>query len=354
MQLTKAEVVPVRLSVKHPIQMAGIPPIDQVTAIFVRLETRKGLSAWGCTVAHPDLNDETPSQVIEACQACAAQIPDLHPTNVEYSLAQLETTAAGSMAALCAFDLAFHDLLGLATGLPLYRLLGGFRNKIQTSVTIPLTPLRESVALACAQAGLGFRMLKIKGGLDPEKDVERVRAIRRALPEIGLRLDADGAYSAQDALDVARALQGKIQMLEQPTAGDNLDRLNEVAGNSPVQVLADQSVRGPESALELAVAHQVPGISIKLVCSGGFLQARQVDAVARAARMFSMVSCLIEPALLIAAGLSLALSSPNVRYCDLDGHLDLVNDPSSASFTLKDGWLTASDVPGLGCSVSLE
>jgi hypothetical protein len=62
---------------------------------------------------------------------------------------------------------------------------------------------------------------------------------------------------------------------------------------------------------------------------------------------------LIEPALLIAAGLSFALSSPNVKYADLDGYLELVFDPSDAGFQLKDGWLTASEVPGLGCTVNL-
>jgi L-alanine-DL-glutamate epimerase-like enolase superfamily enzyme len=78
-----------------------------------------------------------------------------------------------------------------------------------------------------------------------------------------------------------------------------------------------------------------------------------MDAIAHAAQMATMVSCVIEPALLIAGGLSFALSSPNVQYGDLDGHLDLVNDPSQAGFRLEDGWLIASDVPGLGCSVHI-
>jgi hypothetical protein len=57
--------------------------------------------------------------------------------------------------------------------------------------------------------------------------------------------------------------------------------------------------------------------------------------------------------MLISAGLSLALSSPNVHYGDLDGHFDLLNDPSRPGFRLEDGWLVASDVPGLGYSVEL-
>ena len=58
--------------------------------------------------------------------------------------------------------------------------------------------------------------------------------------------------------------------------------------------------------------------------------------------------------MLIAAGLSFALSSPNVRYGDLDGYLDLTNDPSRAGFRLEEGWLIASEVPGLGYTVELN
>ena len=96
------------------------------------------------------------------------------------------------------------------------------------------------------------------------------------------------------------------------------------------------------------------GVSVKMASCGGLRCAGQIDAIARAAKMVTMVSCVIEPALLIAAGLSFALSSPNVKYGDLDGHLELSSDPSEAGFQLKDGWLTASEVPGLGCSVNLS
>lgn len=353
MQIIKAETIPVELALRNPVRMAGLPAIDHVTAIFVRLETRQGQNAWGCTIAHPDLTSEAPEDVIRACQECAVLALDLHPTNIEFSLAELASRAQVSPSALCAFDLAFHDLLSLAAKMPLYSLLGGYRNRIQTSVTIPIAPINHTVNLACERANQGFRMLKIKGGLDPEEDVRRVQAIHSALPHHILRLDADGGYSVQQALQVARALEDMLEMLEQPTPADDLTALRRVKENSPVQVLADQSLRGPSSALELSANQMVDGLSIKLVTCGGLGHARQIDTIARAAKITTMVSCFIEPALLISAGLSLALSSPNVAYCDLDGHLDLTNDPSKAGFKLEDGWLIATDVPGLGYTVDL-
>jgi L-alanine-DL-glutamate epimerase-like enolase superfamily enzyme len=69
--------------------------------------------------------------------------------------------------------------------------------------------------------------------------------------------------------------------------------------------------------------------------------------------MATMVSCVNQPALLTAAGLAFALSSPNVAYGDLDGHFDLIDDPTVPGFRLEEGWLIATDVPGLGCTVDL-
>jgi len=353
MQITKVEVTPVDLKLRHSVRMANTPVIEQVTAVFVRLETRDGYNAWGCTVAHPDLTGEKPADVVRSCRECADLALDLHPTHIEYSLGQLSEKTKASPSALCAFDLAFHDLLGVVAGMPLFRLLGGYRNRIQTSVTIPIATYPECVEMAIERAAHGFRMLKIKGGLNPGDDVQNVQAIHRALPEHTLRLDADGGYSVQDALDVARALDGILEMLEQPVSADDLAGFRQVKEGSPVPVLADQSLRGPASALELAAHRVVDGLSIKLATCGGLRCAQQIDAIARAARISTMVGCFVEPALLISAGLSLALSSPNVRYGDLDGSLDLLNDPSQAGFTLDDGWLVAADVPGLGYTVNL-
>jgi L-alanine-DL-glutamate epimerase-like enolase superfamily enzyme len=354
MQITKAEVTPINLQLQKPIKMADMPEIDGVTVVFVRLELSSGQSAWGCTVAHPYLTGDDPDQVLKACLDCADLVPDLHPTNIEYSLDQLVPLVADAPSAMCAFDLAFHDLLGLASGLPLYRLLGGYKNSIQTSATVPNGTVAEGVAAARERAKQGFRMLKIKGGFDPEEDVRRVRGIHRSLPNHILRLDPDGAYSVQSAIDVARALEGKIEMLEQPTQADDLEGLFKVKEQSPVPILADQSVTGPASVLKIAAQNITDGISVKMATCGGLRCAGQIDAIARAAKIATMVSCVIEPALLISAGLSFALSSPNVRYADLDGYLELVDDPCLPGFLLEDGWLTASEVPGLGCTVDLS
>ena len=353
MQISHVSVTPIELGLRAPFSTAHHPQIDHVTVVFVHAKTRQGHDAWGCTAVDPTATDETVSEVVEACRACGDRLRDLSPLNTEFALDELSRVAVNTPAALCAFDLLLHDLLGLAAGLPLYRLLGGYRSRIQTSVTVGVAPVKESVEMAMARADQGFRILKVKGGLSPDEDVQRIRAIRTALPNLVLRLDADEGYTIQQALHVANALEGELEMLEQPTPADDLSALCEVTRQSPVPILADQSVKGPTSALDIASLRAADGMSVKLATCGGLRCARQVDTIARAARMATMVGCVNEPALLTAAGLSFALSSPNVQYGDLDGHLDLLNDPTIAGFSLSDGWLYASEVPGLGSGVEL-
>lgn len=356
MQISHIEVVPVELRLRLPYRAAytSSPELARIGSVFIRIETRQGKIAWGCAAFDPDITGETLEDVTRACRACADRARDLNPLNIEYALAQLVEPAEGIPAAMCAFDIAFYDLLGLSAGLPLYRLLGGYRDRIQTSVTINVGSVKETVESARDRVQQGFRILKIKGGIDPEEDVRRVKAVCSAFPHITVRLDADQGYTVLQALDVARALEGQIEMLEQPIpVSEGVRALGQVTEYSPVPILADQSVIGPASALEIAGMHAADGISIKLSTCGGMRCARQMDAVARAAHIATMVGCINEPALLIAAGLAFALSSPTVRYGDLDGHFDLVGDPTRSRFLLEEGWLIATDVPGLGCTVEL-
>lgn len=354
MQISHVEVVPAELSLSLPYRTAThLGELERIECVFVRIETRAGRMAWGCAAFDPARTGENLEQVTKVCRACADRALDLNPLNTEYALAELMGLTEDTPSARCAFDMAFYDLLGLAAGLPLYRLLGGYRSRIQTSITLSLGPAKETVQLAQRRAAQGFRILKLKGGLDPEDDVRRVLAVRDALPHLTLRLDADQGYDIQQALDVARALEGALEMLEQPTPAGDLQALGQVTQHSPVPILADESITGPASALRLASERSADGVSIKLATCGGLHCARQVDAIARAAGIATMVGCINEPALLIAAGLGLALSSPNVRYGDLDGHFDLVGDPTSPSFRFEEGWLIAGEVPGLGCTVDL-
>lgn len=353
MQITHVHIEPIEIKLRYPFRSAIHKEKTALTVLFVRIETKNGLVAWGCAAFDAAQTGETLEQVTNTCQACASRARDLNPLNTEYAFEELSKLTAGTPSVQCAFEMAFYDLLGLATGLPLYRLLGGYRDRIMTSITIGICSEKETVESAKKFASAGFRILKIKGGLDPSDDVRRVKAVQNAIPNIRLRLDADQSYTAQQAINVSRALESTIEMLERPIRAGDVNTIKHVTRQSEIPILIDAGVSGPQMALKIAADRAADGLAVRLATCGGFRCARQIDTLARSAGIATMVGCINEPALLTAAGLGFALGSPNVCYVDLDGHFNLLNDPSKPRFSLEDGWLISSDVPGLGCTVTL-
>jgi L-alanine-DL-glutamate epimerase-like enolase superfamily enzyme len=221
---------------------------------------------------------------------------------------------------------------------------------MRTSVTVGILSEAETVERALARVAEGFRCLKLKGGLDPDEDADRVRAVRAAVgPRIELRFDANQGYTVEQAVRFVGATRSaRVALLEQPTPSGEPALLGRVSRAVAIPVMADESLLSLRDAFRLARKDLVDMVNVKLMKVGGLTDALATDSVARSAGLEVMVGCGDESALGIAAGLAFALARPNVAYADLDGHLDLIGDPAAAAVTLRGGVLHPSPKPGLG------
>ena len=122
MQISHVDVTPVQMKLQEPFRTAAHPePVTQIETVFIRAElVRDYGDAWGCAVLNP-IGEETLHDVMRASQACADKLRDLNPLNTQRALADLSELTDGYPAVQCAFDMLLYDLLGLWSGLPLFR-----------------------------------------------------------------------------------------------------------------------------------------------------------------------------------------------------------------------------------------
>lgn len=253
----------------------------------------------------------------------------------------------GGTAAACALESACWDWLGKRAGLPVWRLLGIDRSRMaKTSVTVGINPPERAAEVARDWIErTGSRCLKIKLGSPDGIDHDQAQylAVRAAAgPGARLRVDANGGWSADDArMMIAFLADHDCDYVEQPIAPGNEDILKSLRP-SPIPIFLDESIH--QAADIPKFAPWIDGVNTKLMKTGGIDEALRVLAVARACGLSTMIGCMGESSLAIAAGAHIAASFDHV---DLDSHLNLIADPWTG-LEWSDGRVLPGVGPGLG------
>ncbi len=260
--------------------------------------------------------------------------------------ARAHTGGVGACA-LAALDMALWDLRAKQAGMPLYRLLGLARRGVVSSLTVGINPpevVRARVPLLLAQ---GARALKIKlgsvDGIEADKAMFAAALEAAAGTDAVLRVDANGGWSLAEAQHMMRWLAERgVEYVEQPLAEGAEDQLPELFKTRPLPVFVDESCRFSRDVP--GFAHCVDGVNLKLMKCGGITEALRIVATARAHGLKTMIGCMGESSVSIAAGASL---SALFDYIDLDSHLNLDPDPARGA-PFADGVTLPADRPGHG------
>jgi L-Ala-D/L-Glu epimerase / N-acetyl-D-glutamate racemase len=246
----------------------------------------------------------------------------------------------GDQAAKAALDAALHDLCGKLAGVPVWRLLGLKRHGPPTSWTVWLGD-PDDMARRAEKAAPRFRRLKLKLGGRDGLDVERVRAVR-SVTGLPLQVDVNEYWTVEEAIEALPQLaELGVAYCEQPLpAGDEGGARVKAASPIPIFVDEDCHTLGDVAACA-ARAH---GINVKLAKSGGIREAVRMVHAARALGLQTMLGCMVESGLGIAAGAQVASLFDHV---DLDGNLLLADDPWPG-VAFEAGVQLPSEQPGLG------
>lgn len=324
---------------------------SSVENVFLEIELDNGMLGLGAANPDPDVVGESPEQTYQNLQS--EWIAGLAGQDIRQFMGLIDETrqqfpdAPGTVAAL---DIALHDAFGQYLSVPVVQFYSRKIRSLPTSVTIGIMNVADTLAEAAAYQQQGFRVLKVKIGLNVAEDVERVLKLREAHPHLMLRADANQGYTLDDlrAFMHQTRLAG-IELVEQPLAVGQERALLALPADVRRLLAADESLKDPEAALLLAHEPQPFGIyNIKLMKCGGIRAALTMATLAQTARIRLFWGCNDESRISITAALHAAFACPATCYLDLDGSFDLADDIVSGGFVLENGFMRPADGAGLG------
>jgi o-succinylbenzoate synthase len=330
-------------------------PADAIRPhVFVRLRDDEGHLGLGEASPLPFFTGETAASVkLQLEQTFLPALLDRDPFQHDAIMADLDHLLPENHTAKCAVDMALYDLRGQALGRPVYQQLGGLRRPdgIRVTRAIGIHTLQETVRLARHWVEHGYHALKLKVGPDPAGDIERMRAVRDAIPpDVTMRIDANQGCSLPAALRVARALADAIEYFEQPISARDLAGLRHLREETGVPITVDEAVHGMDDLLRVIDARAADNVVIKLIKCGGLRAAEHLAAVAAAAGLHIIVVSPFEVHIGEAAGLHLALTLQPSPYAH---ELSVFNveprGPLTTSTIQTDGdRILPPTTPGLG------
>jgi L-alanine-DL-glutamate epimerase-like enolase superfamily enzyme len=360
MIVASIEIIPVRLPLREPFVVAYASYPDTLS-VLVRIRTRDGAEGWGEATPDPNLTGETWGGTTETLRRdLAPALIGCDARNREAALHALDARVEGAPAAKAALDIALHDLVARAAELPLWQLLGGrAREALQISRVISMGEPTTMAATAQRHVADGFRTVKVKVGdaANPLLDASRVAAVRQAVgAEIAIKVDANqGWRSPGTAIAAIRAMAPSLPAyVEQPVLWWDMEGLAEVRRQTGAIIMIDEGCHGPRDMLRAVSLRAADLVNIKLMKSGGILNALKLNAIAEAAGIPAQIGTMVESSVASAAGLHAAIAMINVKTVEMGGPLMLAEDIGDARAWYGHDMVTVPDTPGLGITVDVD
>ena len=326
--------------------------VSRVEDIVVELYTADGAVGRGEAPPTAAVTGETLGSIEAALRGhICPSLVGREADGMEELLSAISRSIVGNTSAKAAVEIAVWDLYAQQYGLPLYKLLGGGKSGLETDLTISVND-PETMARDTADAlSRGYDTLKIKVGENPALDLDRLRAVRAAAPEAVIRIDANQAWTSRQAVRLLEEMQAqglRIELVEQPVKGKDLDGLQFVTTHSPVPVRADESVFSPQDAMTILQRHAADYINIKLMKCGGLSNALRIASAAEVCGVECMIGCMLEAKVSVTAAVHLACARGIITRVDLDGPALCSADPVAGGAVFSGRHISLSDEPGLG------
>lgn len=353
MILEKIELKLVQIPLRKPFKTA-LRIVETVESLQVKLTLDTGEAGYGAASPTVVITGDTTGSIEAAIQEIWIRIKGRRLDEWDDLMGVVHSGVVGNTSAKAAVDIALHDLRAKLYGVPLFKLLGGARQSLESDMTISLD-LPEIMASDAATAmEQGFGALKIKLGNDAAMDIQRMKAIHDVVQgKAAIRLDANQGWSRKEAVRAVMKMLDSgidIQLVEQPVAAHDFEGMKYVTENLPIPILADESVFSFRDAVRIIQMGAADWINIKLMKTGGIEPAMQIASLAESFGVKCMIGCMMEGPIGISAAVHLGCGRQQISLADLDVPF-MYQDALSIGFETMRGSLRPGEGGGLGLEV---
>ena len=329
----------------------GSMPRFKTTGLYVQLITDEGIDGWA--LSHWNLSNLGQKNLID--ESLKKLVIKKDPFMTEAIFNEIFTSSNrisfGIPQATSAIMVACWDIIGKATKQPIYKLLGGMKQKIRSYASMP-RGYSPKAAAGAVQAALepelgGFKAVKLRIGNGLKKDEELIKNVRDAYSDIEIMVDANSAYqSVNEALKLAE-ICSKYDMtwLEEPIPTDNLNGLAKLRERSPIPIAGGENDMGIFRFEDILTKDCFDVVQPDVTRAGGFLQMKKIDAMAEV-KGVSCIPHIFGFGHVIAANLHFIMST-RCEWCEFPFYPDefqVLEEP----IKVEKGVISALDKPGLG------
>lgn len=356
MNIKTVEMREIRLRLVHFFETSFGRTIER-RILLVRVIDTDGAEGWGeCTAGEgPFYSEEWIDSAWEATRLFLAPMVLGREVEAASEVFGLMGRVRGNRMAKAAIETACWDLEARRAGVPLWRHLGGVRTEIPCGVSIGIqdshAQLLEKIERELRD---GYQRIKIK--IKPGWDREVVEAVRARFPDVRLMVDANSAYTLEDAAMLRALDEYDLLMIEQPLAYDDREDHAKLQKQIRTPVCLDESIRSAEDARKAIEAGACRIINVKLGRVGGHAEAARVEAICREAGMPVWCGGMLESGIGRAHNIAMA----TLRGFTLPGDVsasarywaeDIIEPPVTVT---PAGTIKVPDGPGIGFEVRLD
>lgn len=323
------------LQLKHTFRISR-QSFDQKKVMIVELKDGK-YSGYGEASENPYYHHTVQDMIIDLSDI-KSEIESDSESTPENFWKKMYPFLKDNLFALCALDIAYHDLYGKKIGKKLYELWNyKIDNNVLSNFTIGIDSIENMIRKIKETP---WPIYKIK--LGTKEDLDIIKALRQHT-DATFRIDANGAWEVDETLQNAKQLKNLgVEFLEQPIDAENYDGIQHVFKNSVLPIIADESCQ-IETDIDVCY-HNFHGVNIKLVKCGGLTPAKRMLDRAKELQLKTMVGCMTESSIGISA---IAHLLPSLDYVDMDGALLLSKDIAKG-VTIETGEIIYPDINGTG------